>query len=92
MLTFRDITLEDRPWICRALRQSDFPGCEYSFANNLAWCRAAGSRIARAAFISSVPLTRRTVRRISLFRPAPGTMRPFSGKWPPLRLRWENRW
>lgn len=48
MLTFRDITLEDRPWICRALRQSDFPGCEYSFANNLAWCRAASSRIAQA--------------------------------------------
>ena len=37
MLNFRQITLADRPWIQTALRQSDFMGCEYSFANNLAW-------------------------------------------------------
>lgn len=47
MLNFRKITLEDRPWIQAALKQSDFMGCEYSFANNLAWCRAADSRICR---------------------------------------------
>lgn len=45
MLNFRQITLADRPWIQTALRQSDFMGCEYSFANNLAWCRGADSRI-----------------------------------------------
>lgn len=47
MLSFREITLADRPWIQKALKQSDFMGCEYSFANNLAWHRAADSRIAR---------------------------------------------
>ena len=45
MLNFRKITLADRPWIQEALKQSDFMGCEYSFANNLAWCRAADSQI-----------------------------------------------
>lgn len=47
MLSFREITLDDRDWIQAALKRSDFMGCEYSFANNLAWRRAAGSRIAR---------------------------------------------
>lgn len=47
MLTFRKITLEDRPWIQKALAASGFMGCEYSFANNLAWCRAADSQISR---------------------------------------------
>lgn len=47
MLSFREITLADQPWIQKALHQSDFMGCEYSFANNLAWCRAARSRIAQ---------------------------------------------
>ncbi|MFQ9094515.1 MAG: phosphatidylglycerol lysyltransferase domain-containing protein [Ruminococcus sp.] len=45
MLNFRKITLADRSWIQEALKQSDFMGCEYSFANNLAWCRAADSQI-----------------------------------------------
>lgn len=47
MLTFRTITLADQMWITRALRQSDFSGCEYCFANNLAWYRASDSRIAQ---------------------------------------------
>ncbi len=47
MLEFREITLEDRIWITECLRQSDYRGCEYSFANNLAWRRLHGSKIAR---------------------------------------------
>ena len=35
MLNFRKITLADRPWIQEALKQSDFMGCEYSFALSL---------------------------------------------------------
>lgn len=45
MLEFRDITLNDKERITSALRQSDFMGCEYSFANNMAWKRLAGSKI-----------------------------------------------
>lgn len=39
MLEFHELTLEDRDWATAALRASDFMGCEYSFANNLAWRR-----------------------------------------------------
>lgn len=45
MLEFKDISIRDRDRINTALRKSDFMGCEYSFANNLAWCRLADSRI-----------------------------------------------
>ncbi|MBR3969610.1 MAG: DUF2156 domain-containing protein [Ruminococcus sp.] len=45
MLEFRSITLGDRKRINEALAKSDFMGCEYSFANNLAWCRLADSKI-----------------------------------------------
>lgn len=45
MLEFRDIELSDKERICAALRCSDFRGCEYSFANNMAWRRLAGSKI-----------------------------------------------
>lgn len=45
MLEFREISLSDRERICNALRVSDFRGCEYTFANNLAWRRLAGSKI-----------------------------------------------
>lgn len=47
MLEFRTIVPEDREWILPILRASDYPGCEYSFANNMAWRRLAGSKIAR---------------------------------------------
>lgn len=47
MLNFRR-SLWQTVRIQTALRQSDFMGCEYSFANNLAWCRGADS--------ASVPL------------------------------------
>ncbi|MBR6622415.1 MAG: DUF2156 domain-containing protein [Ruminococcus sp.] len=46
MLEFRDITLNDKERITSALKQSDFMGCEYSFANNMAWKRLAESKIA----------------------------------------------
>lgn len=45
MLEFRRITLNDRDKVNIALTASDFRGCEYSFANNLAWCRLADSQI-----------------------------------------------
>ncbi|MDE5763924.1 MAG: phosphatidylglycerol lysyltransferase domain-containing protein [Ruminococcus sp.] len=45
MLEFRQIRLADRDRINMALEKSGFMGCEYSFANNLAWCRLAGSEI-----------------------------------------------
>ncbi len=47
MLQFRILQLSDRDWVQRALHASDFRGCEYSFANNLAWRRAADTRIAQ---------------------------------------------
>ncbi len=47
MLEFREITLADRPWIMDCLRRSDYRGCEYSFANNMAWRRLNGTKIAR---------------------------------------------
>lgn len=39
MFDFREITLNDKDWINEKLSVSDFRGCEYSFANNLAWRR-----------------------------------------------------
>lgn len=45
MLEFRDITLNDRDRANKALQHSDFMSCEHSFANNLAWCRLADSKI-----------------------------------------------
>ena len=45
MLDFREITINDRDKINAALRLSDFQGCEYSFANNLAWRRLSDSQI-----------------------------------------------
>ncbi len=46
MLTFREITLEDRNWAQVALKASDFRSCEYCFANNLAWHRGADTKVA----------------------------------------------
>ena len=45
MLEFRHLTLDDKTKATKALAESDFMGCEYSFANNLAWCRLADSKI-----------------------------------------------
>ena len=46
MLEFRDIDISDKDRITCALRASDFRGCEYSFANNMAWKRLGDSKIA----------------------------------------------
>lgn len=45
MLEFRDIEITDKKRINSALAQSDFMGCEYSFANNMAWKRLSESKI-----------------------------------------------
>lgn len=45
MLDFRDIDISDKEKIVSTLRKSDFMGCEYSFANNMAWKRLAESKI-----------------------------------------------
>ncbi|MBQ9376146.1 MAG: DUF2156 domain-containing protein [Ruminococcus sp.] len=39
MFNFREIQLSDKSWIEKCLKTSDYQGCEYSFANNLAWRR-----------------------------------------------------
>ncbi len=46
MLDFREISISDKDLIDRCLKVSDFQGCEYSFANNLAWRRLADTVIA----------------------------------------------
>ncbi|MCD7810489.1 MAG: phosphatidylglycerol lysyltransferase domain-containing protein [Ruminococcus sp.] len=46
MLEFRDIDISDKDKINNALKKSDFMGCEYSFANNMAWKRLSDSKIA----------------------------------------------
>ncbi len=45
MLEFRDISISDKERITSCLRKSDFMGCEYTFANNMAWKRLADSKI-----------------------------------------------
>lgn len=47
MLDFRKIDISDRKWINDLLEKSDFMGCEYSFANNMAWQRLSDSLIGR---------------------------------------------
>lgn len=47
MLEFKTIDLSDREWINELLAISDFRGCEYSFANNMAWRRLNDTQIAR---------------------------------------------
>ena len=46
MLELRDIDISDKNHINRCLAMSDFMGCEYTFANNMAWKRLANSKIA----------------------------------------------
>ncbi|MGN0621746.1 MAG: DUF2156 domain-containing protein [Porcipelethomonas sp.] len=47
MLKFREISISDKIWINELLAKSDFMGCEYSFANNMAWRRLNDSLICR---------------------------------------------
>ena len=45
MLEFREIEIKDQKRINTALSRSQFMGCEYSFANNMAWRRLGDSLI-----------------------------------------------
>lgn len=47
MFEFRKIQFEDKEWISQCLKISDFRGCEYSFANNMAWQRLNNTLICR---------------------------------------------
>ena len=47
MFEFRKIDISDKPWVTELLRKSDFRGCEYSFANNMAWHRLYETKICR---------------------------------------------
>lgn len=51
MLTFRTISISDREWIQKALQQSQYQGCEYSFANNLAWYREVIRELLRSGLL-----------------------------------------
>ena len=46
MLEFSVIDITDKERITKALNKSQFMGCEYSFANNMAWRRLGDSQIA----------------------------------------------
>ena len=47
MLDFREIDIKDKDWINELLHKSDFMGCEYSFANNMAWRKMSNSLITK---------------------------------------------
>ena len=47
MLDFKVIELSDKPWVEKLLRISDFRGCEYCFANNMAWRRMYDTKVTR---------------------------------------------
>lgn len=47
MLEFRELRLSDKPWVDELLAISDFRGCDYCFANNLAWRRLNDTKITR---------------------------------------------
>lgn len=46
MLSFRKIDISDKAQIKNCLSRSGFRGCEYSFANNMAWHRLYDTKIA----------------------------------------------
>ena len=46
-MEFREININDRAWINELLKASDFMGCEYMFANNMAWRRLNDTLITR---------------------------------------------
>ncbi|MGN1088925.1 MAG: DUF2156 domain-containing protein [Huintestinicola sp.] len=45
MLELRTLELSDKPQVDKLLKISDFRGCEYCFANNLAWRRMYDTKI-----------------------------------------------
>lgn len=95
MLEFRDIDISDKQRITRALKSSRFMGCEYSFANNMAWKRLGDSQIAfyKDFYISCAFRTEDGIPRFTLpsgsgdYREVIAEMKSFSehsGK--PLRI------
>ena len=46
MIDFKKIDISDKDWINSCLEQSDFQGCEYSFANNFIWSEASNISVA----------------------------------------------
>ena len=68
MLEFRNIQLSDKEWIDKSLEMSDFRGCEYSFANNIAWRRLGNAKIADLKIFISVRLFLKK-RLLSFFLP-----------------------
>lgn len=47
MLTFRDISINDKNWIKELLSYSDYRGCEYTFGNNFIWSEPFKIKICR---------------------------------------------
>lgn len=47
MIDFKTINLTDKEWVDKLLKISDFRGCEYTFANNLAWHRLNDTKVAK---------------------------------------------
>ena len=47
MISFHTPTLEDKPWIDKALSQSGERGCEYTFANLFAWSEPYRQHVAQ---------------------------------------------
>lgn len=37
MITFRELTLQDKAWMSRKIKEDDRKGCEFTFANNYIW-------------------------------------------------------
>lgn len=46
MIEFRNIDLKDKEWMNQKFKESDFRGCEYSFANLFMWRKTSGVQIA----------------------------------------------
>lgn len=46
MIEFKKITLEDREWMEKYFKESDFRGCDYSFANLYMWSKPSQIEVA----------------------------------------------
>lgn len=95
MLEFRDIYISDKERITKSLRSSGFMGCEYSFANNMAWKRLGDSQISfyKDFYISCAFRTEDGIPRFILpsgsgdYREVIGEMKSFAEAYgKPLRM------
>lgn len=57
MLTFKEITLEDRDWINELLKTCHYMSCEYCFGNHFIWKNAYNEQVARINDYYVVALT-----------------------------------